>query len=237
VLTALALRPVHVAGLVILITIIYIFTAGHDSGIDVSSPAFAARLFGAVGPFVVVAWLTAELGRLLLAARHRERDEAHADPVTGLANLATLTEAIDAERVRGTRNGGRYAVVVIELEPVAAEPGESAESTATASVKLIASVLSRALRETDLAARTGEYTFAALLRGADLPAAQAVANRIRHAAHAATVRVGSRMIRIQAQCAAAESPRDGAQARELMAAAQARIAEELVRRENAMPMP
>ena len=237
VLTALALRAPHVVGLVALIAALYVVTARYASGIDVISGSFAARLFGAVGPFVVVAWLTAELGRQLLAARRREIDRAHADPLTGLANLASFVEAVDAERHRAVRDGGRYSIVLVELEPTPSEAGEHPGQAGAAALKLIASVLSRALRETDLAARTADQSFCALLPGADLTAAQTVANRIRHAAHAATVRVGSRMIRIQAQCAAAESPRDGAQARELIRAAQQRLAEEAVRRQAALPLP
>ena len=236
VLTALALRWAHVAGLIVLITALYIATARFVSGLDVVSGAFAARLFVAIGPFVVVAWLTAELGRQLLAARRRERDRAHADPLTGLANFATFVEAVELERHRCVRDGGRFSIVRIELDPTASEPGEHPGQAAAAALKLVSSVLSRALRDSDLAARTADQTFAAVLPGADLAAAQTVANRIRHAAHAATVRVGSRMIRIQAQCAAAESPRDGAQARELIHAAQQRLADEAVRRQNAMPM-
>ncbi len=237
VLTALALRWAHVSALIALIAALYIATARFASGLDVASATFAARLFVAIGPFIVVAWLTAELGRQLLAARRRERDRAHADPLTGLANFSTFAEAVELEHHRCVRESGHFAIVLVELEPTPSEPGEHPGQAAAAALKLVASVLSRALRESDLAARTADQAFAAVLPGADLSAAQTVANRIRHAAHAATVRVGSRMIRIQAHCAAAESPRDGAQARELINAAQQRLAEEAVRRQNALPMP
>ena len=235
-LTALALRTLHLVLLLVLVTVLYVLTARYSSGVDVTSGAFAARLFSSLGPSIVVAWLTAELGNQLIAARRRERDSAHADPITGLANRATFNEAIDVERHRASRDGRRYAVVVVSLEPTASEPGEHPGAATAAALKLLASVLQRALRDTDLAARTADHTFAVLLAGADTDAAQTVANRIRHAVHAATVRVGSRMVRMQAQCAVAEAPADGLLANELLAAAERRLAEDAVRRQNAQPM-
>ena len=226
-LTALALRTLHLVLLLVLVTVLYVLTARYSSGVDVTSGAFAARLFSSLGPSIVVAWLTAELGNQLIAARRRERDSAHADPITGLANRATFNEAIDVERHRASRDGRRYAVVVVSLEPTASEPGEHPGAATAAALKLL---------DTDLAARTADHTFAVLLAGADTDAAQTVANRIRHAVHAATVRVGSRMVRMQAQCAVAEAPADGLLANELLAAAERRLAEDAVRRQNAQPM-
>jgi diguanylate cyclase (GGDEF)-like protein len=235
-LTALALRTLHLVLLLVLITTLYVLTARYSSGVDVTSAAFAARLFSSLGPSIVVAWLTAELGNQLIAARRRERDSAHADPITGLANRATFNEAVDVERHRASRDGRRYAVVVVRLEPTPSEPGEHPGAAAAAALKLLASVLQRALRDTDLAARTADHTFAVLLAGADADAAQTVANRIRHAVHAATVQVGSRMVRVQAQCAVADAPADGMLAGDLLAAAERRLAEEAIRRQNALPM-
>ncbi len=237
VLTALALSTVHLVVLLLLITALYVFTARYGSGLDVTTAAFAARLFSAVGPFVVVAWLTSELGRQLLAARRRERDSAHADPITGLANRATFGEAVDVERHRASRDSRPYAVVLVELEPTPSEPGEHPGAAMAAALKLVASVLQRALRDTDLAARTDEHTFAVLLAGAGGEAAQTVSNRIRHAVYAATVQVGSRMVRMQAQCAVAEAPADGTLADELLAAAAKRLREDQQRRLSALPLP
>ncbi len=237
VLAAMALSSAYLLSLLALITLFYFASAWLTEGLAIGSLPFLARTLGTIGPFYIVGWLTSELGHQLLAARRRERQYSNSDPLTGLASRAAFNDAVDAERQKGARTGLRYSILLIRIEPLVSEKDDDVEQLTSASVKLVASVLTRALRDSDLAARLDEHTFVALLRGADLGAAQTAANRIRHAAHAATMRIGNRIIRIQAQCAPAQVTVDGTELRDLLAAAELRLANELVRRQNARPLP
>src|SRR6202011_5527138 len=98
VLTALVLSGRALSLLLGAITLAYVLTAHLRSGLDIRSAAFAGRLLGAIGPFVIVAWLTNQLGVQILAARRRVRELADTDAVTGLVNLRVFTDTVKREQ-------------------------------------------------------------------------------------------------------------------------------------------
>jgi diguanylate cyclase (GGDEF)-like protein len=235
VLAALVLPTWHLALVVVAVAAGYVLIAALGSGLDVLSPAFGGRLFGAVGPFVLVAWLTSQLGTAVLAARRRATELTATDPLTGLANRSVFDEALKREQAHAERRRLPYSVVVLDIHGLQRINDTLGSDAGDAALLLVANVLHRTLRETDVAARWGGDEFAVLLPAADVGAANAAGQRIRNAVSAATLDAGNKVIRCTVSVGVASAPRDGALGRDLVKVAEARLRQEQQLRGPAAP--
>jgi diguanylate cyclase (GGDEF)-like protein len=226
VLAALVLPTWHLAAVVTAIAGGYVLLGALASGRDVVGAAFGARLFGAVGPFVLVAWLTSQLGTAVLAARRRATQLTETDLLTGLANRSLFEEALKREQQSAERRRLPYAVLVLDVQGLKRINDSLGNDSGDAALVLVSNVLHRTLRETDVAARWGGDEFAVLLPGADLDAAIATGQRIRSAVHAATLDTGTKVIRCNVSVGAAAAPRDGVLGRDLVRIAETRVQKE-----------
>ena len=226
VLAALVLPPLRVALLLAAIGGAYVLVAAAGTRIDVATPAFGVRAIGALGPFVLVAWLTSQLGVTALSARRRAVALGDADALTGLATRRVFVEALHRALERGAQNSEPCALLLADIDDQRRLNEQLGQEAGNAALKLVADVLRSALRDSDLAARWGGDEFAALLPGADLDAANAAAQRVRNAVHAATLAAGNRVVRCSVSVGAAASPRDGRDVRALVAAVEKRLARE-----------
>jgi len=226
VLAALVLPGLRIALLLTAIGGAYVLVAVGSARVDVATPAFGVRALGALGPFVLVAWLTAQLGSAALSARRREVALGDADALTGLASRRAFVAALHYQLERGASGAEPCAVLLVDLDGQRRLNEQLGQEAGNAALSLVADVLRRALRDSDLAARWGGDEFAALLPGADLDAANAAAQRIRNAVHAATLAAANRVVRCSVSVGAAASPRDGRDVRALVAAAEKRVARE-----------
>ena len=234
-LLSLYLQPIVLAALVLpapgLVALVGVVAGAYAlvawaSGLDVATAAFAGRLFGAIAPFVMVAWLTAQLGTAILGARRRAADAGERDPLTGLANRRVFELALRREHEQATSRRVPYGVLVLDIDGLGRLNAQAGAEAGDAALKLVAGVLKRALRDTDLAARWGGDEFAVLLPGADLASATAAGQRLRSAVHAATVSVGVRTIRCSVHFGAAAGPQDSHEPRDLVAVAELRMRKE-----------
>jgi diguanylate cyclase (GGDEF)-like protein len=223
VLAALVLPTWHLALVVGAIVLAYVAVAAFASGIDVLTPAFGARFFGAVGPFVLVAWLTSQLSGAVLSARRRATELTECDPLTGLANRAVFDEAMKREHAALERQRLPYSILVLDIHGLKRINDTLGSDAGDAALLLVGNVLRRVLRDTDVAARWGGDEFAVLLPAADIGAAQAVGQRIRNAVAGATLDVRSKVIRCTVSFGAAAAPRDGATERDLVRVAEQRL--------------
>jgi diguanylate cyclase (GGDEF)-like protein len=222
VLAALVLPGVALAVLLVAIALAYALAARVRPGLELGTAAFAGRLLGAVGPFVIVAWLTSQLGTQVLAARRRARELADTDGLTGLVNLRVFTDTVQQQIQAAERRSAPVAVLVADVEKLRVLNEQHGLEAGNAALELVANVLRRALRETDLAARSGGGEFLLLLPGADIEAAHKAGSRLRTAVQAANFSSGGKVLRVSVSFGAAIAPRDGRDARDLIATAERR---------------
>jgi len=226
VLAALVLPPLRIVLLLTAIGGAYVLVAAGGTRIDVATPAFGVRALGALGPFVLVAWLTAQLGTAALSARRRADALGGGDALTGLTNRRAFVDALQRELERSALRSQPCALLLADIDGQRQLNAELGQEAGNAALALVADVLRRVLRDSDVAGRWGGDEFAALLPGADLDAVNAAAQRIRSAVHAATLATGNRLVRCTVSVGTAASPRDGRDVRSLVAAAEKRLARE-----------
>lgn len=223
VLASLVLPPRRLALHVGAIVAAYLGIAWASRNGAPLSGAFAGRVLVVVGPLLIVAWLTSQLGTAVLSARRRAAALSDGDSLTGLATRAVFLERLKYELGDGARREQPCGVLLVDLEGVRRLNEQYGQDAGNAALKLVAEALKRSLRETDIASRFGSDEFAVLLPGADQNAAQAAAKRIRHAVHATTLDTGTRLVRCAVSIGVASTPRDGKDAGAAIAAAERRL--------------
>jgi diguanylate cyclase (GGDEF)-like protein len=223
VLASLVLPVLRLGLLLGAISAAYVAVAALGSGALLAPGAFAGRLLAAIGPLLIVAWLTSQLGTAVLAARRRAAALTEGDALTGLASRRVLIEAVKRELGDVERRDQPTAVLALDLDGSRRLNELYGQDAGNAALQLVADALRRTLRETDLAARWGGDEFAVLLSGADAASAQAVAQRIRHAVYATTLDTGARHVRCSVSVGVAVAPRDGQDAGTLLANAERRL--------------
>jgi len=118
---------------------------------------------------------------------------ARSDPLTGLANRRRFQEAFDETLERAARESGdeattpAMALLMLDIDYFKRVNDRFGHAAGDRVLVIFADILRGNLRSAEMPARVGGEEFAALLPGADLATAAAVAERIRQAveAHAA----------------------------------------------------
>ncbi|WP_322029392.1 diguanylate cyclase [Paraburkholderia sp. J76] len=167
--------------------------------------AAARRVFSSP---LIVAWLAIAVllvGTLLIVknifgqyveASSRLETLARSDPLTGLANRRRFQEIFDETLERAARESGDHAaapalaMLMLDIDFFKRVNDRFGHAAGDRVLAIFADILRRNLRSAEMPARVGGEEFAALLPGADLATAAAVAERIRravetHAAQAA----------------------------------------------------
>jgi diguanylate cyclase (GGDEF)-like protein len=107
--------------------------------------------------------------------------QAHTDALTGLANRRELTARLDDELARAARNGTNLSFVIGDLDDFKAINDRHGHQTGDTILREVAAVLTRSIRETDLAVRFGGEEFVLVLPGARLVHAHRAVDTIRTA--------------------------------------------------------
>ncbi len=127
------------------------------------------------------------------------------DPRTGLANSRAFDEEL-GRTLAAAETGEANAVVIFDLDDFKGFNDRHGHALGDEALRAFAGVVRSSLREGDLAARYGGEEFVALLRGLDVSAAAAVAERIRERTEALVIAAGAgerATIRVSAGVAAA----------------------------------
>ena len=178
------------------------------------------RLFGQLGPWALVAYVTQALAGTILTARRRIAEMAERDGLTGLFNLRTFQSLLTREhglRARGGRGG--YAILLVDMDDLKALNDEHGHQAGNRAIATVASAIQRAIRNTDMAARFGGDEFVVFLPEATPEVAENVAQRIRNHVQKSLFPVGERLQRTSVSVGTSSYPRDGAHEDDIVAAA------------------
>jgi diguanylate cyclase (GGDEF)-like protein len=183
-----------------------------------------ARLFGELGPYALVAYLTQALAGTIMTARRRIEEMAERDSLTGMLNLRTFKSILVREHALRARGGrGGYAILLVDMDDLKALNDEHGHQAGNRAITAVASAIQRAIRTTDMAARSGGDEFVVFLPEATPEVAETVAQRIRNHVYRSLFPVGERLQRMTVSVGTASYPRDGAQQDDIVSEADVRM--------------
>jgi diguanylate cyclase (GGDEF)-like protein len=160
--------------------------------------------------------------RARLTSTVAERSEwferlAHTDPLTGLANLRTVSRVLELELARAGRQGGEVSVAIFDVDDFAAVNEAAGRDAGDDVLRSVAAVLAGAVRLVDTVARIGADEFLLVAPGS---AGVMVAQRILDGV-AELPATDGRSISVTA--GVARFPTDGTDAESVIVAAQAAL--------------
>ncbi len=177
---------------------------------ETSNLALVARMFGELGPLLLVAYLTERLATSIRAARRRIADLAERDGLTGLVNLRSFRVLLEHEHAaRKAAKGADYSLLMVDVDHLKEINDNFGHESGNSALRNVAEAIKRAIRASDVGCRYGGDEFVVLLPGANALVAEAVAQRIRNAVHQSLFEAGGRLQRVTASVGVGAFPRDG----------------------------
>jgi two-component system, cell cycle response regulator len=132
-----------------------------------------------LGPQLVLRYsITDDIEQELMEQMHRS---ATRDPLTRLYNRRHLLERLASEFAHARRHGGPLSMLMIDVDGLKEVNAAHGHSAGDVLLRAVAGRLSRLVRQEDVVARFGGDEFAVLARSTALPAAVALAERLRSA--------------------------------------------------------
>ena len=153
-----------------------------------------------------------------IQAKEESQEQAMRDGLTGLYNRRAFDELLDGALSREDRQGGRFAVLLLDIDHFKKLNDRFGHLAGDAALKHVAEVMRRVRRKADVAARYGGEEFAAILPGADEVGALQLAERLRRALEKSHVIAEGTRLAVTASFGVAVWPGDGADPRALLAA-------------------
>ena len=193
--------------LMILVARLLVSVLAH--GIDGLSLPPLIALFAELAPTLLVAFLTCALANNLDQATRTIRGITELDDLTGLYNLRTFSKLAASEYSKAEHEGAPCALLMIDLEQLEQINDRFGHEAGDRALCAVAASLRRATRAGDLCARYGGDEFVVLLPRCGRPAAEAVANRIRHDVYSGTQDFDYAMRRLAVAIGVAAVPGDG----------------------------
>jgi diguanylate cyclase (GGDEF)-like protein len=184
-------------------------TFADDAAADAADPTYLRLLAD-------LATLTVDRARL--ASTVAERSEwferlAHTDPLTGLANLRTISRVLELELARAGRQGSEVSVAIFDVDDFATTNSEAGRDAGDDVLRSVAAILAGSVRLVDTVARYGGDEFLLVAPGS---AGAMVAQRVLDGV-AELGTVGGRTLSVTA--GVARFPSDGTDAESVIEAA------------------
>jgi diguanylate cyclase (GGDEF)-like protein len=185
-----------------------------------------ARTLGYAVAYVGLTLTIQFLKRRLLDAERHQRQMAHQDPLTGLANRRAFEDALTAAlagaqyaRAEGRRSAdgtARFALLMVDVDEFKQINDRYGHTTGDRVLRELAAHISARVRAGDCLARIGGDELAVVAPGAGVPAARRLARELREAA--ANVHPSPESDPVSLTVAWAVYPEDGVDRFELMRA-------------------
>jgi diguanylate cyclase (GGDEF)-like protein len=141
------------------------------------------------------------------------------DPLTELYNRRAFAESLSQSIARRERQGGTLCLLMLDLDYFKKLNDTYGHPAGDAALRATAEVLRRVLRKGDVPARYGGEEFVVMLPGASEAVAQQIAERLRATLEASAIEYAGQTLHVTASVGLAVWPDNGAQADELMTAA------------------
>ena len=185
-------------------------TFAGDAAADAADPIF-------LGLLADLAALAVDRARL--ASTVAERSEwferlAHTDPLTGLANLRTISRVLELELARAARQGGEVSVAIFDIDDFGAINATGGRDAGDDVLRSVASILAGSVRLVDTVARYGADEFLLVAPGS---AGATVAQRVLDGVSELPI---GECLAISVTAGVARFPTDGTDAESVIAAAQ-----------------
>jgi diguanylate cyclase (GGDEF)-like protein len=171
--------------------------------------SLAAQVVGALAPFILVAFLTTLLAANIETAKRRIRALSDHDELTNLYNMRAFTEMAGREHDVAARNDGPYSVLMVDVDALKSVNDTFGHEAGNKALRLVADVLMRLTRTSDIVARYGGDEFIICLRRADKAAGEEVAQRIRNVVFATTLEIEASIVRLKVSVGVGTYPEDG----------------------------
>ena len=173
---------------------------------------------------ILVNQASAIVAKIQLAEREKLRAEseklrAMKDPLTDLYNRRAFAESLSQSIARRERQGGTLCLLMLDLDHFKKLNDTYGHPAGDAALRATAEVLRRVLRKGDVPARYGGEEFVVMLPGASEAVAQQIAERLRATLEQAAIEYAGATLKVTASVGLAVWPDNGAQADELLAAA------------------
>jgi diguanylate cyclase (GGDEF)-like protein len=239
VLAAVALGGRGTLVVFVLVAGAWVFLMAAHGDLESPAPAVIARIFGQLGPFALVAYLTQRLAGSIIVARQRIAELAERDGLTGLVNQRSFRELLQREGGNRSRAGsGGYAVLMVDMDRLKHVNDTWGHEAGNAAICNVAEAIKRAIRKSDVAGRYGGDEFAVFLPDATPQVAEVVAQRIRNNVFKSLFPAGGRLQRITVSVGVGAYPQDGSDAEDALAAADRRMYQDKsLRRKPGDPEP
>lgn len=171
----------------------------------------------AVADLLAVAVDRAQVSSLVVERSEWFERMAHSDPLTGLANDRTFGRILELEIARASRQGSEVSLALFDVDDFGTTNAEAGSQAGDDVLRKVAARLAESVRLVDTVARWGGDEFVLVAPGA---AGATVARRVIEGV-ASLPAVDGRPISVSA--GVAHFPTDGADAAELLAAAEAAL--------------
>jgi diguanylate cyclase (GGDEF)-like protein len=142
--------------------------------------AFLPHYVALVAGFLSATWVLVGLRKRLLEAELHQRDIAHRDPLTGVANRRRLEEVLDVEWRRAEGSGEPIAMAMIDIDRFKWYNDRYGHTAGDQCLRRVARHLCGHVRGTDVVARYGGEEFAIVMPGTDIASAVRIVERLRH---------------------------------------------------------
>jgi len=146
-----------------------------------------------------------DLQRSLIAAREELRFKATHDALTGIANRATVLEAVNRERSRQVREGSPFGVVLIDVDHFKRVNDGCGHLAGDVVLKTVAERIAGCVRPYDTVGRYGGEEFLVVAPLSDAPGTLSLAERIRKRIESAAIDTTCGPISITVSCGVAAS--------------------------------